>query len=231
MYAWRLSTIPRSGFINPMYIAIEGVIGVGKTSLTRLLQPVFESEIVLEIFEENPFLSDFYGDRRRYAFQTQIFFLLSRYRQQRETIPNLIAKGNLLSDYTFEKDSIFAHLNLSGDELETYNLVHEALAERIQKPNLIVYLRAETDTAMHRIAMRDRSYERNMEREYIEELNLAYEEFFSGYQGTNVLTLDTTPLDFVASKEHLNFIINRVKASLGIPPYQQELPLQNEINS
>jgi deoxyguanosine kinase len=211
-----------------MYIAIEGVIGVGKTSLTRLLQPEFQSEIILEIFEENPFLSDFYGDRKRYAFQTQIFFLLSRYRQQREAIPNLLAKGNLLSDYTFEKDAIFAHLNLSGDELETYNLVHEALAERIQRPDLIVYLRAETETAMQRIAMRDRSYERNMDREYINQLNRAYEEFFSGYKGTNVLALDTTPLDFVASKEHLHVIINRIKGSLGIPPYQQELPLQNE---
>ena len=211
-----------------MYIAIEGVIGVGKTSLARLLQPVFQAEIVLEIFEENPFLSDFYGDRQRYAFQTQIFFLLSRYRQQREAIPKLIAKGSLISDYTFEKDSIFAHLNLTGDELDTYNLVHEALAERIQKPDLIVYLRAETDTAMHRIALRDRSYERNMEREYIEGLNLAYEQFFGGYQGTNVLTLDTTPLDFVASKEHLHFIINRIKAALSIPPYQQELPLTSE---
>jgi deoxyguanosine kinase len=230
MYPWRLYITPRLGSDYHMYIAIEGVIGVGKTSLTRLLQPVFQAEIVLEIFEENPFLSDFYGDRKRYAFQTQIFFLLSRYRQQREAIPNLLAKGHLLSDYTFEKDSIFAHLNLSGDELETYSLVHEALAERIKIPDLIVYLRAETDTAMQRIAMRDRSYERNMERNYIEELNQAYERFFSSYQGTQILTIDTTPLDFVASKEHLNFIVNRIKAALSIPPYQQELPLQDEIN-
>lgn len=213
-----------------MYIAIEGVIGVGKTSLARLLQPEFQAEVVLEIFEENPFLSDFYGDRKRYAFQTQIFFLLSRYRQQRETIPDLLAKGNLLSDYTFEKDSIFAHLNITGDELETYNLVHEALAERIQTPDLIVYLRADTDTAMQRIATRDRSYERNMERDYIEDLNQAYEGFFSDYGGTRVLTLDTTPLDFVTSKEHLNFITNRIKAAMSIPPYQQELPLQDEIS-
>ncbi len=214
-----------------MYIAIEGVIGVGKTSLTRLLQPVFNAEIVLEIFEENPFLTDFYGDRKRYAFQTQIFFLLSRYRQQREAIPNLLSRGNLITDYTFEKDAIFANLNLSGDELETYNLVHEALAERIKKPDLIVYLRAETDTAMQRIAMRDRSYERNIEREYIAELNLAYERFFQSYRGTDVLTLDTTPLDFVASKEHLSLIINRINATLGIPPYQQELPMGNGIRS
>lgn len=214
-----------------MYIAIEGVIGVGKTSLTRLLQPMFQAEIVLEIFEENPFLTDFYGDRKQYAFQTQIFFLLSRYRQQHETIPELLTKGNLLSDYTFEKDSIFAHLNLSGDELETYNLVHKALAERIQTPDLIVYLRAETDTAMERIAMRDRSYERNMEREYIASLNKAYDDFFADYQGSKILTIDTTPIDFVASREHLSLITNRINASLGIPPYQPELPLQNETSS
>lgn len=214
-----------------MYIAIEGVIGVGKTSLTRLLQPMFQAEIVLEIFEENPFLSDFYGDRKRYAFQTQIVFLLSRYRQQRETIPQLLAMGNLLSDYTFEKDSIFAHLNLSGDELKTYNLVHQALAERIKTPDLIVYLRAETDTAMQRIAMRDRSYERNMERDYIESLNQAYDKFFANFEGSNVLTIDTTSLDFVAKGEDLDFITNRINASLGIPPYQPELPLQEEPRS
>ena len=211
-----------------MYIAIEGVIGVGKTSLARLLQPVFQAELVLEVFEENPFLSDFYGDRKRYAFQTQIFFLLSRYRQQREIIPDLLTRGNLLSDYTFEKDSIFAHLNLSGDELETYTQVHEALAERIHAPDLIVYLRAETDTALQRIAMRDRSYERNIEREYIHSLNQAYENFFGALEGTNILTIDSTPLDFVESREHLNFIANRINAALSIPPYQRELPLRDE---
>jgi deoxyguanosine kinase len=214
-----------------MYIAIEGVIGVGKTSLARLLQPVFQAELVLEVFEENPFLSDFYGDRKRYAFQTQIFFLLSRYRQQREIIPDLLTRGNLLSDYTFEKDSIFAHLNLSGDELETYTQVHEALAERIHAPDLIVYLRAETDTALQRIAMRDRSYERNIEREYIHSLNQAYENFFGALEGTNILTIDSTPLDFVESREHLNFIANRINAALSIPPYQRELPLRDEKGS
>ncbi|MCJ7707144.1 MAG: deoxynucleoside kinase, partial [Anaerolineales bacterium] len=95
-----------------MYVAIEGVIGVGKTSLARLLQPIFASELLLEIFEENPFLSDFYADRKRYAFQTQIFFLLSRYHQQHEAVPQALAKSNLIADYTFEKDALFARLNL-----------------------------------------------------------------------------------------------------------------------
>ncbi len=211
-----------------MYIAIEGVIGVGKTSLARLLQPIFDAELLLEIFEENPFLSHFYADRERYAFQTQIFFLLSRYRQQREAVPSLMQKGSLIADYTFEKDSLFARLNLSGDELETYNLVHEALAERIVRPDLIVYLRVDTDVAMQRIAMRDRSYERNMDRGYIESLNQAYEAFFAPREHNGVLAIDTTHLDFVAHADHLAFIVKRIRNALGIPPYQPELPLEEK---
>ena len=119
-----------------MYVAIEGVIGVGKTTLARLLQPAFNAEIILEVFEENPFLTDFYGDRERYAFQTQIFFLLSRYHQQRRTIHEMVLTGkNLIADYTFAKDALFARINLKGDELDMYYKVHEALAEKIQKPD------------------------------------------------------------------------------------------------
>ena len=212
-----------------MYLAIEGVIGVGKTSLARLLQQEFEAQLLLEIFEENPFLSDFYSDRDRYAFQTQIFFLLSRYRQQREFVPTALDQGNLIADYTFQKDSLFAHLNLMGDELETYRSVHEALAERLIKPDLIVYLRVDTDTAMQRIAMRDRSYERNMDRAYIEALNEKYEQFFGGQPRDGVLPIDTTPLDFVADPEHLDSIINRIRDALGIPPFQPQLPLQEDL--
>ena len=214
-----------------MYLAIEGVIGVGKTSLARLLQPAFHSVLLLEIFEENPFLGDFYADRNRYAFQTQIFFLLSRYRQQREAVPAALAKGNLISDYTFEKDSLFAHLNLTNDELDTYTLVHKALAERIQTPDLIVYLKVDTDTAMQRIMMRDRSYERNMDREYIHALNETYDAYFGSRSGDSVLTIDSTPLDFVAHKPHLAHIINRINSALGIPPYQPELPLDKGSDS
>ena len=214
-----------------MYLAIEGVIGVGKTSLARLLQPAFNAELLLEIFEENPFLGDFYADRDRYAFQTQIFFLLSRYRQQREAVPEALTKGNLIADYTFEKDSLFAQLNLSNDELDTYTLVHKALAERIQTPDLIVYLKVDTDTAMQRIMMRDRSYERNMDRDYIHALNKTYESFFGSSAGGTVLAIDTTQLDFVAHKPHLTHIINRINSALGIPPYQPELPLKEGSDS
>jgi len=210
-----------------MYIAIEGVIGVGKTTLARLLQPAFAADILLEVFEENPFLSDFYADRERYAFQTQIFFLLSRYHQQRRSVPEILAAGKLLlSDYTFAKDGLFASINLKNDELGTYKNLHEALAEKITLPNLLVYLRASTDTLMSRIATRDRSYERNMERDYIETLNRAYEEFFSKpYDNVSVLTIDTDPLDFVHNPAHLELVENRIREAANLTPYQAQLPL------
>jgi len=210
-----------------MYVAIEGVIGVGKTTLARLLQPSFEAEIILEVFEENPFLSDFYSDRERYAFQTQIFFLLSRYHQQRRTIHEIVGTGkNLFADYTFAKDALFASINLQGDELDMYHKVHEALAEKIQKPDLLVYLQADTDTLMQRIALRDRPYERKMERTYIDELNHAYEDFFSKpFDHTPVLTIDTNDLNIVQNPEHLKDVENRIRQSLSLPPYQQSLPL------
>lgn len=210
-----------------MYVAIEGVIGVGKTTLARLLQPAFDAEILLEVFEENPFLSDFYSDRQRYAFQTQIFFLLSRYHQQRRTVHEMLVTGrNLFADYTFAKDALFAQINLKGDELDMYYKVHEALAEKIQKPDLLVYLQAATDTLMQRIALRDRPYERQMERSYINDLNLAYDEFFSKpFDHTPVLTIDTNDLNIVQNPEHLKLMENRIRQSLSLPPFQQALPL------
>jgi deoxyguanosine kinase len=209
-----------------MYLAIEGVIGVGKTTLGRLLHPIFDAELLLEEFEENPFLSKFYGDRQRYAFQTQIFFLLSRYRQQRQSVPHALSRGNLITDYTFEKDALFARLNLTGDELATYQLVHNALAERIPRPDLIVYLRVETDIALKRIAMRDRSYERDMDRDYIDALNQAYEAHFNNYIHTRLLTIDSTRLDFVANGKDLTSIEQDIRRSMETPPIQPELPLE-----
>ncbi len=209
-----------------MYIAIEGVIGVGKTTLARLLQPVFSSEVLLEVFEENPFLKLFYGDRERFAFQTQVFFLLSRYSQQKHAVPEALARGSLIADYTFAKDALFARINLHGDEMDMYQRAHEALAERIPEPDLIVYLRATTDVLMQRIALRDRPYERQMERAYIDEVNRAYEEFLSGpLRSVPVLKVDTNRLNFVTQHEHLEFIADRIRAALGMVPYQPALPL------
>jgi len=210
-----------------MYFAIEGVIGVGKTTLARLLQPAFSAEVLLEVFEENPFLSDFYADRARYAFQTQIFFLLSRYRQQNNAVPQVLTSGkNLIADYTFAKDALFAEINLSGDELVMYHKVHEALGEKIPKPDLLVYLQASTAVLMGRIALRDRPYERQMEREYIDELNRTYEAFFSKpFNHTPVLKIDTDNLNIVQNPEHLKQVENRIRETMGLHPFQPALPL------
>jgi len=210
-----------------MYIAVEGVIGVGKTSLARLLQPSFESSLLLEVFEENPFLSSFYEDRARYAFQTQMFFLISRYYQQWRSVPEMLSKHvPLISDYTFDKDALFARINLSGDELEMYYRLHEALAEKIPLPNLIVYLRASTDTLMHRITLRDRPYERSIERDYIDTLNSAYDDYFlHAADDWPILVIDSNDMDFVHREEDLQWIDNRIRQRLHLPPFQIELPI------
>ncbi|HEY9087707.1 MAG TPA: deoxynucleoside kinase [Anaerolineaceae bacterium] len=215
-----------------MYFSIEGVIGVGKTTLARLLAPAFQANLLLEVFEENPFLSDFYSDRARYAFQTQIFFLLSRYHQQHKAVIDLTAGGqSLISDYTFEKDALFASINLKGDELQMYYKVHEALAEKITAPELLVYLRASTDTLMQRIAMRDRPYERAMERSYIGELNQAYDEYYlNGSHVCPVLTIETDQMDFVRNHDDLRTVENRIRQALQLAPFQPMLPLTGKQN-
>ncbi len=205
------------------YIVIEGGIGVGKTTLARLLQPIFEAELLLEEFEDNPFLADFYSDRARYAFQTQLFFLLSRYRQQHRMIPAALARGTVVSDYTFAKDRLFAHLNLDGDELDMYERVHAILAENLIQPDLVVYLRAGTDVLMERIAIRDRPFERNMDRDYIDRLRGAYERFFADYQTAPVLNLDTNHIDFVRNPDDLTEIVGQVRSALGLLPRQPVL--------
>ncbi len=208
-----------------MYFAIEGVIGVGKTTLSRLLQPAFKAQLLLEKFEENPFLAKFYEDRARYAFQTQIFFLLSRYHQQREVVPETLENGiPLIADYAFEKDALFAQINLQGDELETYRQVHEALAEKIPVPDLVVYLRASTDVLMQRIAMRDRAYEREMEWGYIDELNRTYEEFYRQRRWrAPVLVIETDHLNYVRNPDDLKWVENRIRQTLRLPPFQSAL--------
>ncbi len=204
--------------MNHNYIAIEGVIGVGKTTLARLLQPRFGASVLLEVFEENPFLAEFYGDRERYAFQTQLFFLLSRYHQQHQAIPEALHRGALISDYTFAKDELFAWLNLKDDELAMYGRVHAALGEKIPKPNLIVYLQADHDLIMRRIALRDRPYERDMDPNYIRELTAAYEAWLSNLPDIPVLTINTNELDFLAREPDLNHVETVIRAALAQQP-------------
>ncbi len=206
------------------YIAVEGPIGVGKTTLARLLSEALHTELLLEVFEENPFLPRFYADRERYAFQTQIFFLLSRYRQQRDVIPRVLQHSPLVSDYLFAKDRIFAHLNLKGDELAVYEQLHRALAERIPAPDLVVYLKANTDVLLERIAFRDRPYERNMSREYLDALRQAYEAFFATYTEAPVLTIDTNHLNLVSDPDARAQVIGRVRAALEEGAVERPLP-------
>ncbi|MFN2137451.1 MAG: deoxynucleoside kinase [Candidatus Promineifilaceae bacterium] len=212
------------------YVAIEGVIGIGKTTLARLLQPYFDATILLEVFEENPFLADFYGDRERYAFQTQIFFLLSRYHQQNKAVPEALRKGILISDYTFAKDELFAWLNLKDDELAMYGRVHAALSEKIPKPDLIVYLKAEHDTVMRRIALRDRPYERDMDPDYIRRLAAAYDAWLTNLPDIAVLTLDVTDLDFLSNPQDLDYVAAHVNAALNEQPRRVDAhPVEREL--
>lgn len=209
---------------NHFYIAVDGPIGVGKTTLSRILQEELGGRLLLEVFEENPFLSSFYDDRARYAFQTQIFFLLSRYRQQHHVVGDALATDGLVCDYLFGKDRLFARLNLEGDELAVYELVHAALAEKIIQPTLAIHLRASTDVLMNRIAVRDRSYERAMAREYIDDLRAAYERFFADYDQAPLLTIDTSGLDFVTRDEDRRYVVGMVRTALEHGPLQQALP-------
>lgn len=208
---------------NHFYVAVEGPIGVGKTTLSRILQEELGGRLLLEVFEENPFLSDFYHDRTRYAFQTQIFFLLSRYRQQHDVVSSTLPVDSLICDYLFAKDRLFARLNLAGDELAVYELVHAALAEKIVQPTLVIHLRASTDVLMNRIAVRDRSYERTMARDYIDDLRLAYERFFADYGQAPLLTIDSSDLDFVSNPEDRRYVVGMVRTALQHGPLQQAL--------
>ncbi len=192
------------------YIAIEGVIGVGKTSLAKKLQEALGGRLFLEEFEENPFLEDFYREPRRYAFQTQLFFLLSRFRQQEKLVQYDLFQNRVIADYMFYKDRIFATLNLDGKELALYDMVAKILEKRIVKPDLAIYLRSRTDRIMENIARRGRDYEKNIQADYINALNRLYDEFFWNYEETPLLIINSENLDFVNNETHLQRIISEI---------------------
>jgi deoxyadenosine/deoxycytidine kinase len=199
--------------LKSRFIVVEGAIGVGKTSLVLLLSKKFNAKSNLEIVEENPFLSKFYNDIERYAFQTQIFFLLNRYKQQLELVQQDLFNQLIFSDYLFAKDRIFAHLNLSGNELSMYEHLYEIMVEDIPRPDLIIYLQASTELLMKRIALRDRPFERKISYEYMRRLNLAYQEFFSypdNYKKIKLIKINTNDLDFVSKKKDLEYIISQI---------------------
>ena len=180
-----------------IYIAIEGVIGAGKTTLAKKIKDRLNAKLVLEQFDTNPFLEKFYADRKRYAFQTQMFFLINRFKQQQELIQEDLFTEYIVCDYIFEKDRIFAYLNLSSDELNLYENIYPLIARSLRKPDLVVYLQSGTDRLMFNIKKRSRKIERALTRSYIEELSEAYNHFFFRYNSTPLLIVDSTDLDFV----------------------------------
>ncbi len=189
------------------YIAIEGVIGAGKTSLAHLLQQRLGGRLFLEEFEENPFLEDFYRDPEHYAFQTQIYFLLSRFRQQEEIKQYDLFEKRIIADYMFVKDRIFATLNLNEKELALYDMLARILEKRVVKPDLAIYLKASTKRLMRNIQRRSRPYERYITEEYIDSLNKLYDEFFWNYSDTPLLIINTENIDFVNYENHFEQIV------------------------
>jgi len=205
------------------YIVVDGPIGVGKTTLARLLAEAFEARLVLEQVDENPFLKKFYEHPRRHAFQTQLFFLLTRYRQQRELAQQDLFSQNTVVDYLFAKDQIFAQLNLDSDELALYRQLFGLLDARLPKPDLVVYLQARADVLLSRLRKRDRDYERRIAGEYVERVAEAYRDYFFYYDETPLLVVNSSGIDFVANSEEMADLIREIK-SMG-PGVQHYIPL------
>lgn len=192
------------------FIAIEGVIGVGKTSLAKKIKERLDAELIMEQFEANPFLEKFYGDRKRYAFQTQMFFLINRYKQQQELNQENLFTQFLVSDYLFEKDKIFAYLNLNGEELKLYESIFPLLSRNLRKPDLVIYLQSGVERLMLNIRKRSRKIERNLTRSYIEELSEAYNHFFFRYTTTPLLIVNSTDIDFVNSERDFEELYQQI---------------------
>jgi deoxyguanosine kinase len=192
------------------FIAVEGVIGAGKTALAKKLNTKLEAKLVLEQFETNPFLESFYNDRKRYAFQTQMFFLINRFKQQEELIQDDLFTDYTVCDYIFDKDKIFAYLNLSAEELKLYEGLFPLLSRNLRKPDLVVYLQSSLDRLMFNIKKRSRAVERNLTKSYIEELSDAYNHFFFRYNSTPLLIVNSTEIDFVNNDNDFDELFKQI---------------------
>ena len=199
--------------MQAQFIAVEGPIGVGKSSLVNLLATRFNAVKVLEHIE-NPFLRDFYKERAGAAFQTQLFFLLNRYRQQRELTQSDLFHQVTLCDYIFAKDKIFAYLNLDDSELMLYERLYAVLSENVPRPDLVIYLQASTRVLVERIRKRHRDYEAEISDKYVEDLNQAYNYFFYHYKETPLLVINTTDIDFVENESDLDDLVAQI-GSMG----------------
>lgn len=192
------------------YIAIEGVIGAGKTSLARKLSEKLGAAFIPEEFEINPFLEKFYEDRKRFAFQTQMFFLINRFKQQQQLNQENLFTQFTVSDYIFQKDRIFAYLNLTGEELKLYESIFPLLERDLRKPDLVVFLQSSIDRLVYNVRQRGRKIERNLTRAYLGELSEAYNNFFFKYNNTPLLIVNTTDIDFVNNERDFDDLYEQI---------------------
>ncbi len=193
------------------YIVIEGPIGVGKTSLARLLAKEFTARCILEKPEENPFLSHFYRDRKKYAFQAQVFFLLTRFKQQQEIAQIDLFNQVTISDYLFDKDRLFALLNLDGNEFALYEKIFQLLGGRIPTPDLVIFLQAKPEVLLQRIKSRNNDYEKEIELDYLRKLTDAYNYYFFHYDRSPLLVVNTSEIDFVKRKDDLDQLLREIR--------------------
>lgn len=203
-----MTTLPEK--FEPNYIAVEGVIGVGKTTFAGMLAERIGAELLNEEVLDNPFLVDFYKNRNRYAFACQLFFLASRFRQQQQLLVRDLFAQRIVADYLFAKDSIFASINLSERELALYNRIAPELARDIPAPDLVIYLQASTPILMRRIGKRNLPFERSIDHDYIEMLNQAYDYYFFHYADAPLLVVKTDEIDFVNNPEHFDDLIHQI---------------------